>query len=396
MLPFHKRARANSIMEIGSEELEAVELPRVRPPQAHLGVRPAAYAQRPSSVPMFPQNQERSNRYDNYDAEEMTVVRMDKRVSTSPPPRVHVESTRIPYNPPPRFDESESRRPAYGRSVDRDDEPTQMYGSRPLLSMQRQTPRSVIVDQTSEVPPPPSSRVLPEVPRSAVAVDAASSAHVHAVDLSMTANLSGSTDISKLRRPTFGWATALVAVGVFAGIVTAFVARGEGLATAAAFIDPSHQATADVAKAGANLGAQPQQIQAQPQTQALMPGAGAIQVQSKPAVPSCDANAVPAPKAEAKEVAKVEAAPVVAKVERVVEVKPVVHTTYVAPVVHHVEAAPQQPVVVAQAAPPTAITKPVAKAVSSSGSHRASGNDMESANAADALAKAQLEAALSR
>jgi hypothetical protein len=366
MLPFHKRARANSIMEIGSEELEAIELPNVRPPS----VRPGAFASvRPSSAPMF------RRRYDSYDAEEMTVVRMDKRVSTSPPPRMqlHQEVPRIPYSPPPRFD--------------RDDEPTQAYPSRPLLSMHaHHSPRSVIVDQTHETPPPPvSSRVLPESPRSAAAVDAASSAHVRAVDMSMTASLSGSTDISRLRRPTMGWATALVAVGVFAGIITAFVARGEGLATAAAFIDPSHQVTADVVKASNAMGAQPQQVQAQPADTQLKPGAGTVVVQSKPAAPSCDANAAPVAKVE-KETAKVEAP--VAKVE-----KPVVHVAYVAPVAHHVEVQHEAPAVVAQvAAPPPAITKP---AVVKPAKH-ASGNDMESANAADALAKAQLEAALSR
>jgi hypothetical protein len=377
MLPFHKRARANSIIEIGSEELEAVELPNVRAPS----VRPGAFASvRPSSAPMFPQAS--SRRYNDYDAEEMTVVRMDKRVSTSPPPRMQLEPVRVPYSPPPRFE--------------RDDEPTQMMpqSSRPLLSMQSQhhSGRSVIVDQTYETAPPPvSSRILPESPRSAAAVDAASSAHVRAVDMSMTANLSGSTDISKLRRPTMGWATALVAVGVFAGIITAFVARGEGLATAAAFIDPSHQVTADVTKA---VGAQ---VQAQPQAQAavetqLKPGAGTVVVQSKPAAPSCDANAVPAAKVETKETAKVEAKVVETKVVEAKIERPVAHA-YVAPVVHHVEAAPRESApVVAQAAPPPAITKPaVAKPA-----HKASGNDMESANAADALAKAQLEAALSR
>jgi hypothetical protein len=375
MLPFHKRARANSIMEIGSEELEAVELPAVRPPS----VRPGAFA-RPSSPPMFPRP-----KYDAYDAEEMTVVRMDKRVSTSPPPRVELEQARIPHNRMPRF-EAESHRPSFGRSLDRDDEPTQMYGSRPLLSMQSQVlpPRSVIVDQTHETPPPPvSSRLLPDAPRSAAAVDPASSAHVRAVDMSMTASLSGSTDISNLR-PSMGWATALVAVGVFAGIITAFVARGEGLATAAAFVDPSHQVTADVAKAaGAQVQAQPQAVETQ-----LKPGAGAVVVQSqaqKPAAPSCDATVV-APKVEAK---------VEVPVAKIVVEKPVARPVYayVAPVAHHVDAAPREPAaVVAQAAPPPAITKPVV----AKPTHHASGSDMDSANAADALAKAQLEASLSR
>jgi hypothetical protein len=249
------------------------------------------------------------------------------------------------------------------------------------------SPRSVIVDQTHEVPPPPpaafSSRNLPEPPRSAAAVDASSSnSHLRALD--MTASLSGSTDISKLRRPTMGWGVALVAVGVFAGIITAFVARGEGLATAAAFIDPSHQVTADVAKA---VGAQPQQVQAaQPVVeQQLKPGAGTVVVQSKPAAPSCDANAVPTPKVDAKETAKVEI--VAAKVE-----KPVVVHYVAPPVVHHVEVQHEAAPVVAQAAPPPAITKPAVVKPAK----KASGNDMDSANAADALAKAQLEAALSR
>jgi hypothetical protein len=341
---------------------------------------------------MFPRR-----KYDAYDAEEMTVVRMDKRASTSPPPRIELaagqsqrqlelaaEQPRIPYNRMPRFEEQEQQRPSYGRSFDRDDEPTQMYGSRPLLSMQSQVPagRSVIVDQTHETPPPPvSSRLLPDAPRSAAAVDPASSAHVRAVDMSMTASLSGSTDIANLRRPTMGWATALVAVGVFAGIITAFVARGEGLATAAAFVDPSHQVTADITKAAGG------QMQAQAQPQAvetqLKPGAGAVVVQSsqKPAAPSCDATVV-APKVEAKETAKVEVPVVVARIE-----KPVVQHMYVAPV-HHEAAQP----VVAQASPPPAITKPVV----AKPAHHASSNDMDSANAADALAKAQLEAALSR
>jgi hypothetical protein len=87
MLPFHKRARANSIMEIGTDELEPIELPQVRPPS----VRPGAFAHRASSAPVVSRK-----KYDSYDAEEMTVVRMDKRASTSPPPRFELESPRIP------------------------------------------------------------------------------------------------------------------------------------------------------------------------------------------------------------------------------------------------------------------------------------------------------------
>ncbi len=361
MLPFHKRARVNSSIEIAADDLEPIELPPVRPPS----VRPGAFA--PKASP----------RYD-FSEDEMTVVRMDKRVSTSPPPRVELQVPRMPRP---------AQMPSFRRYAD--DEPTQMHvsSSRPLLSMSTPSSRNMLAH---EVPPPPASQVrVDEPPRSAVAVDAASSAAVRAVDLSMTSSLSGSTDIRNLRRPTMGWATALVALGVFAGIITAFVARGEGLATAAAFIDPSRAVTADVAKA---VAAQP------PQQNPVVMAAGAAMPQpqaqaqvQKPAAPSCNADAVAA--VPAKVEAKVEAPKVEAKVEaKVVAAKvekpepKVVH--YVAPA-RHVEAV-REPAQVAVANPPPAITKPAGRAA------RHGGDDMESASAADALAKAQLDAALSR
>ncbi len=378
MLPFHKRARASSSIEISSDDLEAIELPQVRPPS----VRPAAF------VPKV------SPRYD-FSEDELTVVRPDKRVSTSPPPRFEMEAEvpRIPPSYVPRFERHY------------DDEPTQMHvnSSRPLLSMSSSPMPSfrkiIVANESQQIrqlplpPPPPSALRVEEPPRSAVAVDAASSAHVRAVDLSMTSSVSGSTDLRNLRRPTFGWATALVAVGVFAGIITAFVARGEGLATAAAFVDPSqHSVTADVAKA---VGAQPQQQQA---PVAMGAGAATPQVQvpaSKPAAPSCNADAV-APKveqkaekveakAETKETAPVAKAEKVEKPE-VKETKVAAKPAYVAPV-RHVEPVREREVA---ANPPPVVTKPIAKPA------RRGGDDMESASAADALAKAQLDAALSR
>jgi hypothetical protein len=361
MLPFHKRARVNSSIEIASDDLEPIELPPVRPPS----VRPGAFT--PKASP----------RYD-FSEDEMTVVRMDKRVSTSPPPRVELQVQRMPRP---------AQMPSFARYAD--DEPTQMHvsSSRPLLSMSAPPSSRVLV--AHEVPPPPASHLrVDEPPRSAVAVDAASSADVRAVDLSMTSSLSGSTDLRNLRRPTMGWATALVALGVFAGIITAFVARGEGLATAAAFIDPSHAVTADVAKA---VAAQPPQNPVAMAAGAAMPQPQAVT--QKPAAPACNADAVaPVPakveaKVEAPKVeAKVEAKVVAAKVEKP-EPKVVAH--YVAPA-RHVEAVVREPAQVAVATPPPAITKPAGKAA------RHGGDDMESASAADALAKAQLDAALSR
>jgi hypothetical protein len=168
-----------------------------------------------------------------------------------------------------------------------------------------------------------------------------------------------------------GWAVGLVAVGVFAGLVVAFVARGDGIAAAAALVDPSHAATADV------RGVPTQQ------TPPVVAQGAVVQPQpAKLTAPSCNADTV-APVV----VAKVDPPkPVEPTKPAVVETKHEPVVTYVAPVapraVHHVE--PTQ-----LAAPPPPVTKPAKVA-------RRAGTDLESASAADALAKAQLEAALSR
>ncbi len=203
----------------------------------------------------------------------------------------------------------------------------------------------------------------------------------------MTASLSGSTDIGKLRRPSMGWAAGLLAVGVFAGLIAAVAARGDGLSAIASLVDPSH-VTADIAKGAA----------AQPQAPvAMMPGAAAPQAQPvsvKPAAPSCAADAVAPVAVAAKPVAKAEPAPVKEVVVEKAESKPIV--AYVAPVrhveaapVHHAEPAP------ARVVEHVAAAAPVSHPASHAARHHA-GDEMESASAADALAKAQLDAALSR
>ena len=381
MLPFHKRSRMTSAIEIGSEELEAIEVPRVRAPS----VRPAAFRKSLQS----------------WGDEEMTVVRLDKRVSTSPPPRAAVVMPRIPQNLAPRFDDSDAR--GFPRQRYSDDEPTMLHPSstsqRPLLSMASPHVRSVIVDEEPppssrrrlhEVPPPPPSRAMvDDAPRSSVAVDASasSSAHVKAVDLSMTSSLSGSTDVRKLQGG-FMRAATLVALGVFGGLIAAFAAHGDSLSTLASLVDPSH-VSADVASVHA--AAQPQEVQQAPNANAMvpamMPGAATPRAQAisvKPAAPSCNADAVPAAKAEAKAEPKVERK-VVEVVAEPVAPKPV--QRYVAPVVRHSEPAPAR---VAEAAPPA--PRPV---VARPARHHG-GDEMESASAADALAKAQLDAALTR
>jgi hypothetical protein len=123
MLPFHKRSRVNSSIEIGADELEAIELPPVRPPSV-----------RPSGFPAV------KRAYVTVDDDEMTIVRSDKRISSAPPPRVAVRMPVIPKAPArPRFDEDEPTQLAPGSS------------SRPLLSMSASA-RRILLD---DAPPPP-------------------------------------------------------------------------------------------------------------------------------------------------------------------------------------------------------------------------------------------------
>ena len=334
MLPFHKRSRANSSIEIGIEDLEDVELPPVRSPS------PQPYSFRPADL----------------EDDELTVIRMDKRPSSAPSQRA---AAPMPTFPPP------PRRPRFFE----DDAPTMgAPGSRPLLSM---SSRKLPLDEPS--------RARFEPPRSSRAVDAATSGAVGALsDLSMTSSVS--TDIRKLRRGP-AWALSFTAVGVLAGLIVALGLRGDGLAAIAAFVDPTHDAHASVAHAI-------------PQAD-LAPGAAVQSQQSgadKPLASACNADAV-----AAAVVAKVEAHGIATsapenktdkKTENKTESpKPVfvartVDTVaYVAPkptaVVHHVE----------QPAMPAAPPPPV---------HRGPKSDLASASEADALAKAQLDAALTR
>jgi len=365
MLPFHKRSRVNSSIEIGTDELEAIELPRARPPSV-----------RPSAMSLSPRAPMRA-KFSSFSDDEMTVIRPDMRKSSAPPApssRRDVDYDyvpRIPSNPIPRFT-AKPERVAPPRYID--DEPTMLApsSSRPLLAMS--TRQNVALD--SDMPPPP--------PSSRAAVDpSASSSHFRASDMSMTSSVSGSTDLRRMR-PNAGWAMGLVAVGIFAGLVVAFVARGEGIAAAASLVDPSH-VNADVVKSVAA----PQAHEQAPVVVANTQGVAVVQPASqKPAAPSCNADAVAAA-VVAKFEAKPESKPEVKVEAKTIETKPVV-ATYTAPRQQAVYHAPPPPV--AREVTPTApaITKPIAKAV------RRGGDDMESASAADALAKAQLDAALSR
>ena len=171
-------------------------------------------------------------------------------------------------------------------------------------------------------------------------------------------------------RPTGSWAMALVAMGLFGGLLTAVVARGGGdsiVAAGAAFVDPGQAA----------------QITAAHQLQPFQP---VIETTATQAPPVMDTRmdtrevvptVVVAPVAETKTIAKpaavAAARPVAPKVASPAPEKPVAAIT----------PAPKPAVAAAPPAPKPAV-KPKAPA----------NDNMASAAAADALAKAQLESSL--
>ena len=179
-------------------------------------------------------------------------------------------------------------------------------------------------------------------------------------------------------RPTMSWAAALVAMGVFVGLVTAVVARGDAdtlIDAAASFVDPSgaHAYAAGVQVSGVQTKAE------EPRT------AVASSVDTLVAEPSAAAM----PRVAFGDTAA--AAPLPPRPAPV---------AYAAPVVHHVASRrvsarpsdePPREERVAAAAKPAAAPKAAPPPPKTA---KASDDDVESASAADALAKAQLEASL--
>ena len=166
-------------------------------------------------------------------------------------------------------------------------------------------------------------------------------------------------------RPAASWAMALVAMGLFGGLLTAVVARGDGdsiVAAGAAFVDPGQAA----------------QLSAAHELQRFQPATIATTTQAPSVIDTSDIvpTVVVTPVAETKTIAKPVAAvrPIAPRVAAPAAEKPVAAVT----------PAPAPKPAVAAAPPAPKPAKPKAPA----------NDDMASAAAADALAKAQLESSL--
>ncbi len=182
-------------------------------------------------------------------------------------------------------------------------------------------------------------------------------------------------------RPTVSWAAALVAMGVFVGLVTAVVARGDGdtlIDAAASFVDPSgaHAAASAVEASSVQTKAE------EPHTVVLASvDTIAAAAAPAPAATSVDASSVAAVVAPA-------VAPAPAPAPAPARVAWVAPRRAWHPPAHHKEVAAAAP-----AAAPKSAPKAVAAAAPAA-PKAAAADDVESASAADALAKAQLEASL--
>ncbi len=412
MLPFNKRR--GSEIEIQPDEVEPVQLPPVRPPS----IRPAAGVAPSRSTSSFPPAAMSSqHRLPPPSPPSVRPSAPSARPSARPPisfrpPADDNERTLFVAEKQPRrtldlrqpkvpnFDEPSVMVTSSPRDSFSDDEATRIHpnSSRSVLSMSapissRRLPEDSSGRVRSDVPPPPPpSSVRVEEPRSAAAVDMSMTVGAGASQSQQVTSRNGKLNPG---RPTAVWAAALVAVGVFTGLAAALVARGgsDSVVTAsAALIDPSQgqpQVVANAANAAPVQNAAPvvnaqgaatQQQVAQAVSQALQPAA------------SCAADVTPTAKAAD---TKVAAAPVAIAEPKAPE--PKVAAVVAPPPAPKPAAAPaakpviQQPKVAAAAPPPA--PKPAAAPAPKPAK---GGSDAESAAAADALAKAQLEAALGR
>jgi hypothetical protein len=419
VLPFNKRR--GSEIEIQPDEVEPVQLPPVRPPS----VRPAAGVAPSRSTSSFPPaGMSGGHRLPPPSPPSVRPSAPPARPSARPPisfrpPADDNERTLFVAEKQPRrtldlrqpkvpnFDEP-SVMVSSTRDSFSDDEATRIHpnSSRSVLSMSAAampSSRRLLDDSSGRIrsdvpPPPPPSSVRVEEPRSAAAVDMSMTVGAAA---SQSQQVTSRSKVASGGRPTAVWAAALVAVGVFTGLAAALVARGgsDSMVTAsAALIDPAQgngpQILAQPQGAVANVA--PVATTANVQGAAAQPQVAQVVSQALQPAASCAADVTPTVKAAD---TKVAAAPVVVADTKAVEPKVDAHVATVAPppAAKPVVAATPKPPVAAQpkvvaAAPPPA-PKPAAAPAAKPA---VKGSDADSAAAADALAKAQLEAALGR
>jgi len=257
--------------------------------------------------------------------------------------------------------------------------------------------------QTTGPVQPPAPMPLPSFrPAPAPAMRFESDARVDVPPMA----ISTSNEIVLRGRPTAAWMMMLVVMGLFGGIISAVIARGDGdslLQAGAAFVDPSRAAQPPARPAAA--------APARPPTVAPITPAAPLApapVAAQPALPSQPMMAVaaagasdaksapvgflePTPAAD-KDRDKSKVAPIVSKLPPATSPAPVAAAPSPPPVSKPVVAAAPKPERTERAAASTPASRPTKASSSPSGAKK--GDDLDSAAAAEKLAREQLERSL--
>lgn len=352
MLPFHKRTakKTDDLAEdIATGDIYEV----IKAPHAMAALRAPKGA-----FPSAPSNRPRV--FNNHYPDEVTTLMPAKGLDSFPPPP--------PPSAPPR---SMQRTATPARSVATKyqsyQRPSTQTNYRPMAGMPVQTiaPRSV--------PAAPNSLSPMAMPRS----DSDSGSIPGTVITTRT---------KLLGRPTMSWSAALVAMGIFAGLVTAVVARGDGDAlvdATAAFVDPGHASATNATQMAAA-------VQAPMMPMSLTSPAPVVAMNAPAALPVANtAPVLPAPSAVIPPTVAMSDIPVMSPKAHPAPV------AFAAPAAkHEVKAAPAA--VKHEAAPVAAAPKaekPVVAAIPKASKKSAAKGDLD-AEAANALAQAQLAQSL--
>jgi hypothetical protein len=262
--------------------------------------------------------------------------------------------------------------------------------------------------------------IKPGAPAPGIAVNAAGGSDAKKANSEPPGDPPSSVITAKTRvvrqRSSMSWAAALMALGAFVGLVTAVVARGDADAiidAAASFVDPSHASVAHANAAAAQAAVLPSFIDAKkaaplgtdqnPAPGACLTGAGGSELTvSTPVVVNTPAVGSHATEPEsARKTASITGSdPKEAARPAPPKASPVAYAAPARPS-HHASAPPPAAAAPARDDAPSSgwlanVTPPNAGGPIARPSKAAKGasNDFESATAADALAKAQLEASL--
>jgi hypothetical protein len=349
VLPFTKRpARSDSPELIHTGDIEVVKAPEARPSAfPKPSSRPRAFARSASDEEMTTLLPRKGMTFSVRPGAPVTPVPMPKRISTNPPKaQLEEPPTRQfvrPSAPPPSISPVAGPPRSSNRPQAATTRAANLVHERAALRPQRVP---VIGDERKSDPRiDPPATVITARTRIVAA------------------------------RPTISWAAALVTMGVFVGLVTAVVARGDAdtlIDAAASFVDPSGHAAASGS------------------------GSDTMAIHTKASethshvVVTADTLIAPDPAATDARIAweQQSAVPTPPRPAPVAYAAPV-HHAHPAPAARPAPVAQHDDRVAAVAKPP-----PAPKAAPAAKPSKANDDDMESASAADALAKAQLEASL--